>query len=109
MIVISTREFRANQNKYLGMAADGEDIVLKSRGWGNFKIVPVSTNDALARIPKEYRCDPYAISPSGDLFWADKRNVEELTRRLQDIENGNAKISVTLENEDDIRKFLNSI
>ncbi len=29
-------------------------------------------------IPEEYRCDPYEISPSGDPFFADKRNVEEL-------------------------------
>lgn len=47
MIVISTREFRANQGKYLGMAAKGEDIVLKSRGNGSFKIVPVSQDDTL--------------------------------------------------------------
>lgn len=38
MLVISTREFRANQSKYLGMAADGEDIVLKSRGWGSLRL-----------------------------------------------------------------------
>lgn len=63
----------------------------------------------MTRIPKEYRCDPYAISPSGDPFWADKRNVEELTKKLQEIENGTAKISVTLENEDDIKTFLNAL
>ena len=28
MIVVSSREFRANQSKYLGMAAKGEDVVL---------------------------------------------------------------------------------
>lgn len=27
-------------------------------------------------IPEEYRCDPFKMSPSGDLFWADKRNVD---------------------------------
>lgn len=27
-------------------------------------------------IPDEYRCNPFDISPSGDLFWADSRNVE---------------------------------
>lgn len=53
MLVISTREFRANQSKYLGMATDGEDRVLKCRGWGSFKIVPVSADDVLTRIPKE--------------------------------------------------------
>ncbi|MDR2968258.1 MAG: type II toxin-antitoxin system prevent-host-death family antitoxin [Tannerellaceae bacterium] len=47
MLVISTREFRAKQGEYLGMAAKGEDIVLKSRSIGSFKIVPVKEDDTL--------------------------------------------------------------
>ena len=41
MIVISTRDFRANQTKFLDMVNNGEDIVLKSREKGSFKLVPV--------------------------------------------------------------------
>jgi antitoxin (DNA-binding transcriptional repressor) of toxin-antitoxin stability system len=48
MLVISSREFRDKQGKYLGMAIQGEDIVLKSRGNGSFKIVPVTDDDTLA-------------------------------------------------------------
>ena len=29
-------------------------------------------------IPKKYRCNPFDISPSGDLYWADKRNIKQL-------------------------------
>ncbi len=47
MLVISTREFRDKQGKYLSMAAKGEAIVLKSRGKGSFKLVPVSDDDTL--------------------------------------------------------------
>ncbi|MDL2255027.1 prevent-host-death protein [Parabacteroides sp. OttesenSCG-928-K15] len=47
MIVISTREFREKQGIYLGLAKDGEDIILKSREKGSFKIVPVTENDTL--------------------------------------------------------------
>jgi Phd_YefM. len=47
MLVISTREFRDKQGKYLGMAAKGEDIVLKSRGKGSFKLVPVTEDDTI--------------------------------------------------------------
>ncbi len=47
MLVISTREFRAKQGEYLSMAARGEDIVLKSRDIGSFKIVPVTEDDTL--------------------------------------------------------------
>lgn len=41
MIVISTRDFRANQTKYMKMANDGEDIILKSRSTGTFRLVPL--------------------------------------------------------------------
>lgn len=46
MIVISTRDFRTNQSKYLNLVKSGEHIVLKSRS-GSFKITPVSEEDAV--------------------------------------------------------------
>ena len=39
MVVISTRDFRTNQTKYLNLAKAGEHVVLKSRA-GNFRISP---------------------------------------------------------------------
>ena len=47
MIVISTRDFRANQTKFLDMVNNGEDIVLKSREKGSFKLVPVKEEDTI--------------------------------------------------------------
>jgi antitoxin (DNA-binding transcriptional repressor) of toxin-antitoxin stability system len=47
MLVISTRKFREKQGEYLGMVANGVDVVLKSRKEGSFKIVPVSDDDTL--------------------------------------------------------------
>ena len=47
MIVISTREFREKQGEYLGMVKNGEDIILKSRAKGSFKIVPITEDDTL--------------------------------------------------------------
>lgn len=47
MIIISTRDFRANQSKFLEMAKNGIDIILKSRGKGSFKLVPVTDDDTL--------------------------------------------------------------
>ncbi len=29
-------------------------------------------------IPEQYRCNPFDFSPTGDLFFADKRNVEKI-------------------------------
>ena len=46
MIVISIRDFRSNQSKYLALAAQGESVILTSRT-GSFKIVPVSEDDSV--------------------------------------------------------------
>lgn len=46
MTVISVRDFRSNQGKYLNLAACGESVILTSRN-GSFKIVPVSRDDEL--------------------------------------------------------------
>lgn len=39
MVVVSTRDFRTNQTKYLNLAKAGEHVILKSRA-GNFRISP---------------------------------------------------------------------
>ncbi|MDE6371195.1 MAG: type II toxin-antitoxin system Phd/YefM family antitoxin [Duncaniella sp.] len=50
MEIVSAREFRSNQGKFLTAARKGESLILTSR-YGNFKIVPVSKDDSLtARI-----------------------------------------------------------
>jgi len=47
MLVVSTRQFRDNQRQYLGRVVNGEDVILKSRTEGSFKLVPVSDDDTL--------------------------------------------------------------
>lgn len=44
MVVLTGREFRANQSKYVGVARSGEDVVVKSRA-GSFRIVPITDDD----------------------------------------------------------------
>jgi prevent-host-death family protein len=46
MQVVSAREFRANQTKILAAAQSGQTILLTSRV-GNFKIVPISSEDKI--------------------------------------------------------------
>jgi hypothetical protein len=36
-------------------------------------------------IPAEYRVNPFDVSPSGDLFFADKRNLEHIDKALKSI------------------------
>ena len=57
VVVISTRDFRTNQTKYLNLAKAGEHVVLKSRA-GSFRILPddgSDTIDAPRDLMKELR------------------------------------------------------
>jgi len=44
MVVISGRDFRANQSKYIKIAHHGEDVIISSRA-GNVKLTPISRDD----------------------------------------------------------------
>jgi len=43
-------------------------------------------------IPKKHRVDPFEVIDDGDVYWADKRNVDKLERDLaqgrEDLKNG---------------------
>lgn len=43
-MIVTGRDFRANQSKYIGMAHSGEDVILKSRA-GSVRLIPVDTLD----------------------------------------------------------------
>lgn len=105
MRVVTSREFRDNQKKYFDMVDNKEQIVVKRSKNRAYKLVPVSDDDILVDIPKEYRCDPYEISPSGDMFWADKRNVEIVKKAVENKD----QIAGKLNSADDIKNFLNSL
>ena len=44
MTIVSTRDFRANQTKFLDMALRGEHVVLKSRR-GTVRLIPVDEDE----------------------------------------------------------------
>ena len=44
MTVITGRQFRANQSKYIGMAQRGERVILSSR-MGDVKLTPLSKKE----------------------------------------------------------------
>ena len=46
MVVVSSREFRANQRKYFNLALTN-DVVITSRAHGSYRLVPVSPDDTL--------------------------------------------------------------
>ena len=69
MVVVSTRDFRTNQTKYLNLAKAGEHVVLKSRA-GSFRIFPddgSNTIDAPRDLIKELFISDY-IFEDGYVF-----------------------------------------
>ena len=105
MKIVTSREFRDNQKKIFDMVDNKEQVVVKRSKNRAYKLVPVSEDDMLVEIPKEYRCDPYEISPSGDMFWADKRNVEIVKKAIKN----KGQIAEKLNSVDDIKEFLNNL
>ncbi len=55
MQIVSAREFRSNQGKFLNAAVNGQTLMLKSK-YGNFRIVPVYEDDSLtSRISRSLK------------------------------------------------------
>ncbi len=55
MRVVSGRDFRANQSKYITEAHNGEDIIITSRA-GDVRLVPIKPDDIIVsrdEIPAE--------------------------------------------------------
>ena len=52
MVIVSTRDFRTNQTKYLELAKAGERVILKSRV-GKFRIVPENEDSKTIQTPRE--------------------------------------------------------
>ena len=46
MVIVSSREFRAHQRKYFDLARTN-DVVITSRSFGSYRLVPVSEDDVL--------------------------------------------------------------
>ncbi|GHT66366.1 hypothetical protein AGMMS50239_27710 [Bacteroidia bacterium] len=118
MVVVSTKEFRDKQKKYFELAKNERVLIKRGKGYVNL-IVTDEINDSFFgndwmrdffAIPEEYRCNPFEISPSGDLFWADKRNVEQAKKSIgigqQQIKEGKFKRFSSVEALD---KYLESL
>ncbi|MFR9546375.1 MAG: type II toxin-antitoxin system Phd/YefM family antitoxin [Rikenellaceae bacterium] len=82
MLVISSREFRANQKSYFDRVDSGEEIIVQRKGNKSYKILPISQDDTL-------------MSKS--------EFVEKINSSLQQIKEGK---STTLKGEDEIANFL---
>lgn len=81
MIVVSSREFRSNQKKYLDLADKNEQIVSQRKGARAYVLSPVT---------------------GGDSFFMDPQNLAEVKKGIEEYRAGKA---VTVDNAD-IDKLL---
>jgi hypothetical protein len=88
MKIITTREIRKETKAFFELA-EKERVVVK-RGDKYVNLIVTKDPDSkfvnedwikeFMSIPSEYRVNPFDVSPSGDLFFADKRNLEHIDK-----------------------------
>ena len=90
MVIVSTKEFRDKQKKYFDLAEEEKVLIKRGKKYVNLFVTDKPDNNFVNEtwvkefisIPEEYRCNPFDMSPSGDLFWADRRNVEYVQKHI---------------------------
>ncbi|MBE6346915.1 MAG: type II toxin-antitoxin system prevent-host-death family antitoxin [Bacteroidales bacterium] len=85
MLIISSREFRANTGRYLDMVANGIDVILKSRNSGSFRLVPVKESDVVMSEKEFYEKVNRSIMQAEEgkiIRQNDGENVEDFVDRM---------------------------
>lgn len=86
---ITEIQFKHNVDAFLEQATD-EPIQIKLVNntlylstIHNINVIDNEWVKEFMAIPEEFRINPFEISDSGDLYWADKRNVEAVKNLLE--------------------------
>jgi hypothetical protein len=118
MKVVTTREFRSGVKGFFELAEKERVSIKRGNRFVNL-IVSDDPDQAFVdqnwvtgflTIPDTYRCNPFEISPSGDLFWADKRNVEHLRKSIEAAEQEKQAGTIsTIKGKEELSKFLDSL
>lgn len=95
MKVITTREIRQETKTYFDLAETERVAVKRGKKYVNLVVsdepdtnfVSESWIKDFMSIPMQYRCNPFDYSPSGDLFFADIRNI----KHIEQARNGQKK------------------
>ena len=58
---------------------------------------PRTRRKRVLSIPAEYRVNPFDVSPSGDLYFADKRNLDRIDKAMSD-----ESVSLSKEEEEEL-------
>lgn len=85
MVVISSREFRANTGKYFEMVAKGVDVILKSRSCGSFRLTPVKDSDVVMNKKEFYKKLEHSINQVKEgnvIYQKDGESVNDFIDRM---------------------------
>lgn len=90
MKIITTREIRNATKAYFELAEKETVSVKRGKKFINLivtddpstKFVNEEWIKKFMSIPNEYRINPFEVSPSGDLFFADRRNLEHIDNAI---------------------------
>lgn len=85
MLVISSKEFRANTGRYLEMVSKGQDVILKSRSLGSFKLTPVNENDIIMSEKDFYSKLDHSITQAKEgkvICQNDGESIENFINRM---------------------------
>jgi hypothetical protein len=99
MKVVATREIKSELKSYFNFAEKEKVVIKQGKKYMNLIVsdnpdeIFVSSNwiKEFMSIPEEYRCNPFEISPTGDLFFADKRNVKHVMQGIEEARQGKTK------------------
>ena len=88
---ITEIQFKHNVDAFLEQAIDEpiqielDNNKLYLSAIDNLQIIDNEWVKEFMAIPEEFRINPFEISYSGDLYWADKRNVEAVKASIAKI------------------------
>ena len=83
-----------------------------SKLWAYIESLSLSRRDrnwlAGKLMEPSFQADPYEVSPSGDTFFADSRNVKAVEHDIAEAHRHNAKFT-RLESKEDIMAMINDM
>jgi hypothetical protein len=86
--------------------------VATNKLWAYIESLSLSKRDrswlASKLLEPTHDTDPYQVSPSGDKFFADSRNVKAVEEDIRCAHSPEAKFT-RLENKEDVMSFINSL
>ena len=114
MVIVSSKEFSNNQKKYFDLAEEEKVLVKRGKKYINLFVTDEPDNNLVSEtwvkeflsIPEKYRCNPFDVSPSGDLFWADKRNIEKVREGELQIKEGKF---VRISSDEELKNFFENL